>query len=483
MKRGNVTWIFLVLIVMLLFVQGVRANFACGILRGDGDLSASWFNVDVYYSDNPDARTLCEVSPDEDKFCCDLNDIEGETWAIGREVTAEVSDGSYSAGPVTSVVSGEGYDVFPEMQLQRFIAVHSPNESIYVGNGVFVNVSTFGGYDDLSFLINYSGEIMNDEWGYDSEICTNCMHAEFFLEDLPYGSYELIFIARDGVGEEVRESKEFYLLEYFHFSRGLECKKCRRNLIYSGQVVDVTVGFETSHPVKGVFKDYYPGEWKFSQNSVQESITEFSDTHNEVSWAVNNSTSIKKKYSLVAPKVFFTQKYFFQSSFNSYWGEQYPVIVYWFYQFWPYPNKYLREISGVNYYSKYAQISPDNALVMNPRDDDLVMLAIFPTKELKEVYAFAHKKSPVRKSGASVNFVLGTNVEAGDISEILIRFKIKKPGFWRALDGAGFYHYDVESDSWESIESEMYNEDGIYSYFEVRVDDKGAFAIEPKYTW
>lgn len=481
MKRGKAACIFLVLLVVL-FASGVRANFACGVLNGTEDLSASWFDVRAHYSDNPSEHTLCEVSPDENKFCCDPHDIEGETWEIGREITAEVFEHGYAAGPVSLVVSGEGYDVFPTMHLEKLITIHSPNESVYVGlEGLLVNVSVAGVYDGLAFLINYSGEIVNEEWGYDVQICENCTHAEFYLEGLPYGHYELIFITTSGV-EEVRESVEFDLLEYLHFSREIECRRCGNRFVYSGQVVEMTVGMEASHPVSGRLRDYYPIDWKLVTDT-DAYVAEYSDTHNEVGWEIEGENAVERTYYLLAPRVFFTQKYYFQSSFESYFSERHPVVVYWFYRFWPYPNKYLRMISGINYYSRYARVSPENPFVMDLEDEDLVRLAIFPNKELENVYAFVHKKSPVRKSGARVHFVLGTNIEKEEIENILVQFKVEKPGFWREVGGVEFYRYVVEEDSWKLVEAERYEEDEDYVYFKVYVDDKGAFAIEPFYTW
>lgn len=479
MKRGKLLWLFLVLLVVLLFP--VRANFACGVLNGTGNLSSSWFEVQTYYPSNPLSRTSCGVSPDENKFCCDSDGIQNESWAIGREFIAEVSDKGYVAGPVRLVFSGEGYDLFPSMQLRKVIAIESPNKSIYIGDDILVNISIIEEYNSLDFFINYSGRIVNEEWGYDTTVCRNCTHAEFNLENLPYGSYELIFVASDSNGKSITESARFSLVEFINFFRKMECPRCRKDLIYSGQIVNVTVGFNASSALSGTFRDYYPKDWRLAGDDMA-SLRPVSETHNEILWEITNQSRFKQGYSLIAPKVLFTKRYIFQSAFDSYFGEKYPVIVYWFYTFWPYPGKYFRDLNSINYFSEYARISPENALVMDLEgDEDLTNIILFPRRELEKVYLFVNKNPPVRKSGARFNFMVGSNIDESDISEFFISFQIKKSGFFRTLLNVGFYQYDVESDSWRKIDVEKIGEDVGYLYYRASVSSFGVFAVEPIY--
>ncbi|MFH1290478.1 MAG: hypothetical protein ABIH92_03655 [Nanoarchaeota archaeon] len=475
MKKGYATWILLAVLVTFVFAHGVRANFVCGEIRDEEDVLASWFDVSVYYTEAPEFYTSCKVSPEENKYCCDPNGIDDVNWEIGKEVGARVFERGYVAGPVSLVISGEGYDVFPEMQLKKVIKVHQPNSSVYLkAEEIFVNVSVIEEYGNLRYVLKLYGNVVQE-----GEICTGCTHGEFYLEDLKFGQYELEVIAWNDEEEEVLESKIFSLLEYINFGRNIECERCRKNYVYSGSVVNMTVIMETSHRVSGVLTDHFPADWVYLETESFESgsVSEMSSTHNSISWDIEGS-SAKRTYKLKAPKVLFPRRYFFQLDFDSYLGELDEVIVYRFFRFFSFPKKYLRELPEMNYFSKYSMISPANALVMNLEDEDLDLVALFPTRTLEDVHAFVHKKSPVRMRKTNKHFVIGSNVDDSDIGRILIRFKVEKPSTKKRIKSVGLFWYDVVEDSWQELESLQYAEDEEHFYYEANAEAKGAFAIK-----
>src|SRR3989338_9040803 len=120
------------LVFAILLIDFVSANFVCGKVKDVGEVSASWFDVSVYYPEFPNKKTSCKISPEEGKYCCDPEAIKGVTWKIGKSVNAEIFDfeKGYVAGLVSLIISGEGFDVFPEMQLDKAITVYSPNSSL-----------------------------------------------------------------------------------------------------------------------------------------------------------------------------------------------------------------------------------------------------------------------------------------------------------------------------------------------------------------
>jgi len=60
--------IFLALAVFF-NIQVVSANFACGKVSDAGEVSSSWFDSIVYYTQNPSLTTSCQVSPADNRFC------------------------------------------------------------------------------------------------------------------------------------------------------------------------------------------------------------------------------------------------------------------------------------------------------------------------------------------------------------------------------------------------------------------------------
>ena len=71
-------------VVVLFLIPVLSANFVCGYVNSSEDLEASWFDVDVYYSEDFGKSTTCKVGP-ENKYCCDPSEIEGVSWNIDRK--------------------------------------------------------------------------------------------------------------------------------------------------------------------------------------------------------------------------------------------------------------------------------------------------------------------------------------------------------------------------------------------------------------
>lgn len=114
-------------LAIILFSLGFQADrtfaahFVCGFVYDAIDcMDSAWHTVRIYYPSDPATYTECSVNPETVVFCCDVEAFHPD-WQIGDTVYAEVIDNGngYTAGPVSVILSGEGYDVTPPMQLEK----------------------------------------------------------------------------------------------------------------------------------------------------------------------------------------------------------------------------------------------------------------------------------------------------------------------------------------------------------------------------
>lgn len=470
MKRG-ILFLFGI-ILLILSLDLVSANFVCGKLNSEG-ISPSWFDVEIYYSENTSAIGSCKVSPQEGKYCCDPFEIEEVNWKVGKEINAHIYDDGYVAGPVSLTISGEGFDVFPDMNLDKVIEFNSPNQSIFVNvSEINFNISSSESYNNLRY------ELYNTNGIYKGEVCQGCNEALFNVSNLTKGTNVISIVATNGNGQFLTENKTFFVLDYIDFSREISCERCVRNFVYSGEDVNVNVILKTSHNVSGFLIDYFPADWTFN-NSFDENleIGSYSESHNMIKWYMQGS-NIQKNYVLTSPDIIFTRKYYLQSSFENYFSEENELILYRFYRFLSIPKKLLLREIKVNYEINVSQIGPSTPLVMDFEDNDIVQLAIYPNKELEDVKASIFKNSFFRYRGADSNFMIYSSIPDYYIDNLLIKYKVSKPsreGY--GIINSSLYFYDISAEKWISYPVEQITENENYVYFASEVDNKGGFAI------
>jgi len=81
----------------------------------------AWHIVHIYYEGDEEDFAKCQVGPEGSVYACDCGAIPGRTWRIGDEVFARVIDrgDGYTAGPVSTVITTSGPELFPEMKLTK----------------------------------------------------------------------------------------------------------------------------------------------------------------------------------------------------------------------------------------------------------------------------------------------------------------------------------------------------------------------------
>lgn len=484
-KRICFTILILFLLFFLVSIQLVSANFACGIVKdSEENISAAWMDVNVYYSEAPDKITTCKVSPAEGKYCCDPQDIKGVSWAIGKEINAEILDiqKGYVAGPVSLIVTGEGYDLFPDMQIEKAIKIHSlSNGEIINTSRIFVNVSVASIFNKISYSL-----YLNDSSELNSsliEVCSNCSHAEFYLENLTFGTYYLTLTASGFKGNI--SSRIYFTKPYqISFGRKIECKGCTENYVPSGRRVKITIFVNSSEPLFGALTDYFPSDWKYipSKSNEEEVFELFSESHNMIKWEING-TNIEKTYTLKSPKNFITRKYFFQSEFGGYKSKIYDVILFRFYKFFSFKKKFLEDRIKLENILRYSHVSEHEPIVIFFKDSYLSELAIFSNTSQDNVHAYIKKLKNFKPKlkNSERPFEIFSNIPEENIEKILLRFRVEKPEKDSMLENVSLFSYNEDSETWKKLNSSFYKEDEKYSYYEAYVFSKGVFTIKSKY--
>src|SRR4030042_4450255 len=143
-----------------------EASLACGQVNSTAGIEPQWMKVKIYGIDK-NKFTTCSVSPAENKFCCDIEAIYPPlNLPVGSQMNGEIfNEEGYFAGPVSLYTSGEGYDVFPLMNLKKAIVINSPGRVIFSNEPkLLLNASFKSPFTNISIERNgqrefpYTGE-------------------------------------------------------------------------------------------------------------------------------------------------------------------------------------------------------------------------------------------------------------------------------------------------------------------------------------
>ena len=436
------------------------ANFACGKVINEENYSVSWLSVMVNFADQPNKTTRCQISPENYKYCCDTDDIKGVSWAKGKIITAEIfnNQSNYFASSESTLISGEGFDVFPDLLLRKAINLNFPNKIIYVNEtDLFINISLEYPFNRLEVILD--SEKVNS--------CSNCSNFESLLENMTYGSHRLKFVAFDQRDRAVERVIDFYFLKYLNLDREILCSKgCIGQFILSrGGNITMKLLINSSHDIVGRLFDYFPNDWKVLDSRGGE-VGQFSDTHNYISWDFNGSYG-ERSYVLNPPSIFLTRYYEFQSKLENYLASVDDVYLYLLYrikflalrEF--YNNLTLKEETFI-----YA--NKDAPLVYFPNKTLIRQIAIFPKAEEHDIkFSFFEEQDNY--------FSFSSSLANKDIDKILIDFMVNK-----SLvddDSTVYLYHKLSAEKVDIQHVEKINEDSDYFYFRATTAQMGGFFI------
>jgi hypothetical protein len=446
---------FVIFFLLLFSLSFVSSKFVCGYVNNSMESSSDWAKVIVYPDLKPLSFIECKVNP-EHKFCCDLWD---NVSSVGNKITAEVFDGKagFVAGPVSLLLTEEGYDIFPLMNIQNAITINSPNESIFINQSlVSVNISLSESYNNLNYIINSSQGFS------EVHLCTNCNTSVFFLP-INKGKNDINLIAYNN-NRKISKNLTFYNLDYLNFNINAYCDKCKLkgNILYvpSGKDIQFYSFFNASHNISGDFLFYFPLDWNLSNSSNEE---DFSLTHKILSEDIKNKKDFSFNYTLQSPSTLLKEEYsFFQEIGNQ--KLETKVMVFRsrlipFHKSKPFQYSYLSNIL-------IQRGSPDEPIVLNSKQDYLKLVAIFPKEEILKSYSTLSFDETRRGSNKEYFFTILTSISKNDIDKIMLIFKTEKGKSIEVYSGK------------YKIYTEFYEEDSNYTYYSAFVNEKGPFSVK-----
>ncbi len=426
----------------LFFSEIVDAGFACGQVVGNG-LEPQWMGVKVYESRIN--FTSCQVSPDENKFCCDAEAIPGFSWVKGKQIYSEIFDNEtgYFAKEVSLKISGEGYDVFPTLYLEKAIKVNNWSKVFLSNDSKFLLEANFAEPFTKIWIEKNKTRV---------ELCNSSNYSGNILGD--FGMNYLKIVASDGK-REFTESLEFAVLRDFKFNRVFACDKCGK-FIKRGQNVTMKISLNLSHYVEGMeFKEYIPKEFEIIETDGK--VEEYSETHKVISWNVSGK-EIVREYKVKAPDVlFFPARYTFKTELGNLPVGEDKIVVSRFFSFLSFDEGIkLREIKR----KVYSRIQPEKPLVFEPANGKVVKIAVFPKKLIENV-EFDFKEYEGEGIDGDANYYsFESSLEDEDIEKVYLEFRQNK-----SEGNLSIYVFEEGWEEWDISEPELLREDKKYYYY------------------
>lgn len=456
------------LFVLVFTSYFATANFACGEIN-PGNYSADWLSVSINYRQSPMLKSSCDISPSNNKYCCDPRSINGVSWSIGKVLDARILDNSgYFTESVNLTISGQGFDVFPLMELKKAVTIKSPNSSVILNNGSF-RLDLVSSYPFR--LVNYS--ISLNGLTNTSELC-NCTNQSLNYLNFESGKYQIIVYATDG-RDTLYDSINFTLVDFLSFERKISCEGCEGRRIPPNTLVNVTVHFNASHELFADLYDYFPKDWGFKG----EEALILGNTHNAIHWKIEGSSG-EKSYLLRSPYIRYPRKYTFVSAINGiYDASDIFLVSSWgafFSLFSLGADSLSKESRGVQTLTNLRN-DLGKPLVLNVSDDFISEVSLFP-KEFRtnsNIYFKNYKKS---KRDVVHEFLIGSDISSDEVEYIFIKLKVDKNILNRnKLSPENLTLYLYEDSAMEEQEIIRFIEQKNNYYYEIKASKTGNYML------
>jgi hypothetical protein len=384
-----------IIFTLILFsIALVSSNLVCGEIKNSEENSASWRDVSVYYQENPSFKTTCKTNS-QNKFCCDLEQINQVSFSPGKIVIAEFFDGesAISAGPVSLITTQDGYTVFPEMQIEEVIKISNSSSKIIFENKAYINLTMSKDFSNL--------KIISDN--YEEDICYNCTSAEVELE-LSHGKNEFQLISTSA--EKIAVKKiSFYFLKFLDIKKTITCNECKKN-VPANKIVQVNIFVNSSYPISEEVIEYFPVQWETDEN-----YHPYSDSHNQIIFFMNESQQ-EFSYKVKSPNDFRARQYQFITEIGGH-RHIHEVTLYKFLKIFKIKYDFNKKFQIPLRYN----IKPDMPLIIYDETGPISMISIFPKKEIQN----ANANIKYENKNKIVNLKIHSNINKNQIEKILIR--------------------------------------------------------------
>lgn len=300
----------LILLLAMFLVSPASAKFICGEIISTDEISPAWYEVKTYPITNENYFSICQVSPSNNKYCCDLDLIKDKTgyqWKTFDIFETKITDTSsgYFASPKNLTLTGEGYDTSSILFLQKAITITSPNSTLTISKTpipIQTNIS--------NACINSTIPKTNLSFGKNNiTIATTCNDEQFTLN-------KTLFIIQNITFQKT----------YTQFSNSKNKQK-----IKSTKTGTINLQANLSHPIENIpLKEYVPTLWEIS-NVSDNGIVEFSTPqYNVITWQVIGD-NFNFSYKIKAPEIrLIPQDYIFKTQIDQYNLDETTVQVYRF---------------------------------------------------------------------------------------------------------------------------------------------------------
>jgi len=410
MGSGMMNKYVLIMSLLFLLMPITSAHFVCGQVTDSNDgMSAEWFSVRVFYTSNPSSSTSCEVSPADNKFCCDAEAIPPRgTWQVGREVAARIFDrnSGYVSDQVSIITTGEGYDVLPQSILKKVITVHNEVPKVSLSNDplIFLNISLISPYNTLT---------LEDTPGSSTTLCTSCLSYEG-VHNASMGMNHWRLIASDSA-DNFSESITFAVIGSTTVQRSFVCAECNGNQVKSNSDVHIILNLSFSSEVEDfLLYEYIPLEWKIL-NASGATVSQYNPQYNVLMWNVSGK-DISVEYGLRSPNVGIRgSSYFFKTFLENALLSSEEVTVYNRFSF--FPSKSLDGFTRANGIKR--NIGVKKPLVIN---DGGCTVALYPKEESGEVQAQLLSTNTDDLSGVAFARSILTSIPFEKVESIYLEF-------------------------------------------------------------
>ncbi|RMD45409.1 hypothetical protein D6829_02420 [Candidatus Pacearchaeota archaeon] len=391
--------------VFLIFLAALplsSAKFVCGIVNDTRDYSASWISVRAYFPSKPQNYVSCKVSPENNKYCCDIEEIPPRNWKVGNIVAVRVFDENafFSSDEVRVKTTGEGYDVAPPIKLKKALEINSPKKHLFVLKNpqLFINITSSPPFNNLSAT------------GPKSKLsCNACNNLSGFL-NLSYGENELIF-SSSSPQKTFKKKLNTTILSSASISRRFVCPSCKGFSIGSGEKAKVEISLSLSPAVSSkLFREFVPASWKILDANGGE-VKPYSKSHKVIEWNVSGK-KLNISYLVKAPVVGILPKaFFFWSSLQDYTLPKSRVLVHRLFRFLS--SSSAPDIRK-NIKSKSYSISKNEPLVIKKEN---LLFAFYPKN------SFSDAKAKIKKESSfwTDYYYPQINLEENQIEKVLIK--------------------------------------------------------------
>jgi len=450
---------FLAFAFILFSSYFASAHFVCGQVNDSiENVSSAWFNVKVFYPSTPQDYTTCQVSPDENKYCCDVESLNadgsyalGIPWTPGLNVSAKVYSPSrgYVAGPVSLKTTEEGYDVFPSMQIKKVIKIFNPNRSLIISNSsdVFFNATFLEPFNNVNLDYDNSSKIL----------CENCTNFSSNINATSgMNTFEVIASSKE---DSFFDNLTFGFISGFNLSRNFSCEKCSDSVLRPEKNVSVNLSLNLSDYVGGIiFEEYVPVDFKILNTTGE--VSYYNNSYNVIRWNASGK-NITEFYLIQSPKVnwpivsTFSFYSFFGGNFLGSKSVEVKTALGFFHR------KKHHGGFGSFHGGFYPLVLPNQPYLLSGQGN-LQKAAFFPNSELKNVrFNVVPRDSCGSLGDVLACYSFSSNSGGDEINKTYIEFKVGKDGFSKSSE-ISLKYYNKE---WKTGNVTFYKQDKNYFYF------------------